>query len=614
MSNYTKQIKEKTDLEFRIGKEGSQLNAQLIHSCPITKAIQLEPEAQIHQPASLPSFPVIVSFSTSSPQQTHGVVRRPDHIPPFNMSDFAPGPVPALALSPCSTRIAAAAGQNHLSLVSLPPPPPTPLSHVPFPRTSFLFPAPSLTALCFPSTSSLYIADARGSFKRLTASSNLLSEDYAVVAAHSGDELTGIAALSATSPVATSGKDGTVRLWDPETRQSIAKLSGHRYEVRDVAVASSSDASGADVTIIASAGRDKTVRLWDVRAGSAKEVHCFRGHAGWVHAVALGSTHAGPIAVSCGGDKTVRVWDLVAMKERTVMKGHEYRVWGLALASDASFAVTGSTDATVRAWSLGGRDEGECHVYEGHRDSVLSVDVSRNGMFAVSGCEDGALYLWDCATLFGRDARKEVETEGLIEIDAEPSKVTEVASQSRPMPKQLDPVPLVAEKAIQEDAVVPKPPDVPAATATKVAEPATSPAKFDAKLTTDGLKAAVAVSVEQDPKFDKSAAELVNALKRIKELETLLAEAKEQLTVRDREVVSLRKTAQEKDAEVTLLRRQIESSQNLVNAANVRALLAANPRKADESLDYEEPVNKIGAVSDQLSALAARLDAMIATN
>lgn len=528
------------------------------------------------------------------------------------MSDFATGPVSALALSPCSTRIAAAAGQNHLSLVSLPPSPSSPLSHVALPRTTSLFPAPSLTALCFPSSSTLYVSDARGSFKRLTASVTSLSEDYSVAAAHGGDELTGIAAVSSSSPVATSGKDGTVRLWDVETRQSVVKLSGHRYEVRDVAVASSSDDSGAAVTLVASAGRDKTVRLWDVRAGGGKEVHAFRGHSGWVHAVALASTATGPIAVSCAGDKTVRVWDLVAMKERAVMRGHEYRVWGLALAKDGAFAVSGSTDVSVRAWRLGGEKEGECHVYEGHRDSVLSVDVSRNGVFAVSGCEDGALYLWDCATLFGRDARKDAEAEPLIEIDAKPKQAgVETATSSRGIPRQLDPVPLVAEKANKDELVRES---VPTVQSTRVGEHVSLPAKPDTKLTTDGLKATVSVGVEQDPKFDKSAAELVNALKRIKELESSLVQAKEQLSTRDREVSTLRKAVMVKDVEVSLLRQEVESSQNLVNAANVRALLAANPRKADESLDYEEPVNKIGAVSDQLSALVARLDAMIATN
>lgn len=543
------------------------------------------------------------------------------------MPPFASGPVPALALSPCGTRVVAAAAHDHISLLTLPASPSAPLTSLALPPAPALFPVPSVTALCFPSSSAVYTADARGSFKRLAASDGL-AEQYTVAAAHSGDELTAIAALSDSSPVATSGKDGAVRLWDPETRQSIARLTGHRYEVRDVAVASSSDPAGAAVTVVASAGRDKTVRLWDVRASSAKEVHCLRGHAGWVHAVALGNAPGGPIALSCGGDKTVRVWDLTTMKERMVMRGHEYRVWGLALASDAAFAITGSTDATVRAWSLGeGEGAGDCHVYEGHTDSVLSVDVARNGVFAVSGCEDGALFMWDCATLFGRDAKKEVHTETLIDVEPVPKLVEkEAVTKSVIAPKQLDTEPLIVEKQMPEKklpvlletkiAASSRVSTTPAFAAPPRRAPITtvSDARPDMGMTTDGLKAAASVTVEQEPKFDKSAAELVNALRRIKDLETSLAESKEQLESRNREIASLKKSTLEKDNELSLLQRQIDSSKNLVNAANVRALLAANPRKVDESLDYEEPVNKIGAVSDKLSALVARLDAMVATH
>lgn len=530
------------------------------------------------------------------------------------MSDFASGPVPALALSPDGRRVAAAAGQDHVALTALPPSPSAPLSHVALPRAPSLHAAPSVTALSFPSVSTLYTADARGALRRL-AVDPAPAEVYSLPAAHGGAELTAVAALSDASAVATSGKDATVRVWDPETRQSVAKLVGHKYEVRDVAVASSADAAGP-VTLVASAGRDKTVRLWDVRASAARPLHVFRGHAGWVHSVALAARPT-PTLLSCAGDKTVRVWDLVALRERAVLKGHEYRVWGVAVAPDGAFAVSGSTDATLRAWNLAEGSVGQAHVFEGHRDSVLSVDVARDGSFAVSGCEDGSLYLWDCATLFGRQASRKMEPEVLLDVGDDNSRSPEKASvvSEAAVPKQLDPVPLVVEKADPAPS-----PTVETASQTNGAQRSTdqSPAKATPEAVSDAsnmesVKAAVSVSVEQLPKYDKSAAELVNALTRIKELEKALEDVSEQLASKNTEVTALRRTVGQKDAEIALLQKQVDSSKNLVNAANVRALLAANPRKADVSLDYEEPVNKIGAVSDQLTALAARLDAMILT-
>lgn len=383
-----------------------------------------------------------------------------------------------------------------------------------------------------------------------------------------------------------------MRVWDAETRQSVARLAGHRYEVRDVALAASADGD-MPVTLVASAGRDRTVRLWDVRAATSRELHVFKGHSGWVHSVAMASA-AVPIIVSCGGDKTVRVWDLVAMKERSVMRGHEYRVWDLAVTADASFAISGSTDATVRAWNLveGGN---ESHVFEGHQDTVLAVDAARDGTFAVSGCEDGTVYMWDCSTLFGREAKREGV---LVDVGGEGERP--VFGQP---PKSLDTEPLVAENILAEHGEVT--PEI------KVLPHAL---KTEPKIGADSLKAAVAVSADQMPKYDKSAAELVNALKRIQDLEKLIADANAKLVSSDEEIKRLKSDVSKKDSEIAVLKKQVDASQNLVNAANVRALLAVNPRKADATLDYEEPVNKIGAVSDQLTALAARLDAMIATN
>lgn len=503
------------------------------------------------------------------------------------MTDFSSEPISTLALSPTATHLAAAAGQNNLALVSLPPISTTPL---PLSRAPSLHPAPSLTSLSFPSSSSLYLCDARGSFKRF-AVSQTLTHSYTVSAAHGGEELTAIAALSASSSIVTSGKDGLVRVWDAETRQSVARLAGHRYEVRDVALAASTDAD-VPVTLIASAGRDRTVRLWDVRAAASKELCVFKGHSGWVHSVAMACAGV-PIIVSCGGDKTVRVWDLVAMKERAVMRGHEYRVWDLAVAADASFAVSGSTDATVRAWNLAGGEE-QCHVFEGHRDTVLAVDAAKDGSFAVSGCEDGAIYMWDCSTLFGREAKRE----GIL-VDVGGDIQSPVGQQP---PNSLDTEPLIAEKPPIEPDTMP------------IVKVTPHTPKTESKVDAEKLKAAVAVSANQMPKYDKSAAELVNALKRIQELEKLITGANARLASSDEEIKQLKSDVSKKDSEIAVLKKQVDASQNLVNAANVRALLATNPRKADTALDYEEPVNKIGAVSDQLTALAARLDAMIATN
>eukprot|EP00177_Eucheuma_denticulatum_P003434 GFKZ01006213.1.p1 GENE.GFKZ01006213.1~~GFKZ01006213.1.p1 ORF type:complete len:519 (-),score=95.16 GFKZ01006213.1:313-1869(-) len=518
------------------------------------------------------------------------------------MTAFSPHPIPCLSLTPSATHLAAAAGQHNLSLIPLPTASSSPF---PLPPPQNLLPTPSLTSISFPAPTVLYTSDSRGSFKRFNVPSTpspSLSPSYTVSAAHGGEELTAIAATSSSSAIATSGKDGIVRVWDAETRDSIARLAGHRYEVRDIAVAASSD-SDQPVTLVASAGRDRSVRLWDVRATSSSAVHVFKGHTGWVHAVDMAGG-AKPVVVSCGGDKTVRVWDLIMMKERLVMKGHEYRVWDVAVTADGTVAVSGSTDATVRVWDL---DTGLGTVWAGHEDTVLAVDVAKRGGLMVSGCEDGGLYLW---SIGGSESTAAVEGV-LVDTEDEGQKATEE------VPKALDAEPLKAEKEDKNNLMTRRSPVALSPVEEVVVSKAVdleSPKEKETPVDAETLKKAVAVSADELPKFDKSAAELVHALKRIQELEKALAESEKKTVMFEEQMKRLGADLKAKDVEIGTLKKQVEAADNLVSAANVRALLAANPRKVDTALDYEEPVNKIGAVSDQLTALAARLDAMIATN
>lgn len=462
------------------------------------------------------------------------------------------------------------------------------------------------------------------------------------------------------------------------------------------------------VSVVASAGRDRTVRLWDVRSSNSL-IATLEGHSGWVHDVSIlgvgtsspsssssishgdsttttGSSMANgvgagdPVVVSCSGDKTVRVWDMRTLRQRALFRGHQYRIWAVDVATSPRFAASASTDATIRLWDLAssigsgdnstanGSDEGL--VLEGHTDSVLALAVRPDGRMIVSACEDGTLYAWNGAMWMNREKVAAEEKNNnvndnvthqqqeslLIDVDTVPSMAT--GSSSTFTPSSVLSVPSLTTSvgtsstaapitttttprgnAAAAAAVVPKHVDLNAATTSSSVSPLIPlPPRTSTTATT--------ATPDQDPGYDKSAAELVRALTRIQQLEASLKDAERRAAEHQRAVTALRTEVARRDDTVRKLQQQVDTMKKLDSAVHVHQLLQTNRRKADVRRDgdqagngatndenrsvalnsanggdlsdseneFTEPVNKIGAVSDQLSKLAARLDAMIATS
>ncbi len=97
--------------------------------------------------------------------------------------------------------------------------------------------------------------------------------------------------------LATALKDRTVTIRELATGQVIRTLRGHTGLVRSVALRKDGDRA-------ASSGDDGTVRVWDVATG--KELHTLR-HTAPVFSVAFSPD--GKLIASASDDKTVKLWD-----------------------------------------------------------------------------------------------------------------------------------------------------------------------------------------------------------------------------------------------------------------------------------------------------------------
>ncbi|MBB5869654.1 WD40 repeat protein [Allocatelliglobosispora scoriae] len=153
--------------------------------------------------------------------------------------------------------------------------------------------------------------------------------------------------------LASSGTDGTIRIWDPERGVGIGTpLIGHTAAVWLLTMWRW---SGGEILV--STGEDGTIRTWSLGSGDTTGEPIgapVAGHDGWVRAVAMWNGVGGsPRLASAGTDGAVRIWDPLrgTMVGKPLVEGHD------GLAAMASWHGTEGTrlavadnDGAIRIW------------------------------------------------------------------------------------------------------------------------------------------------------------------------------------------------------------------------------------------------------------------------
>ena len=197
--------------------------------------------------------------------------------------------------------------------------------------------------------------------------------------------------------------DGTLSLWDLETRRLLYTLQAHNGEINDVAVLNGGK-------FVVTAGDDQWVKVWDVEKGHPQ--YRLRGHQAEVNAVA--ATLDGLRIVTVSNDRSVRIWDLP--KKREVRLGSEEDLFGkviepvlpledhsewihtVAITSDGMRVITASEDTTLKIWdispsgqvSMGRKPES----LPSHAKGAATLSISVDGRYGLSGGGEGDVQYW----------------------------------------------------------------------------------------------------------------------------------------------------------------------------------------------------------------------------
>ena len=178
----------------------------------------------------------------------------------------------------------------------------------------------------------------------------------------------------------------------PSLRKSILKPTdgpGFRASVNGAKFTS-------DGAFVMTCSEDRNLYLWNPfrvdHKGYGFLLKTYEGgHGHGVTDVAI--SKANDVFLSCGGDRAVFLWDVEAGQVLRRLNKHSQKVNGVALNPEATIAVTGSDDSTVKVWDLKSKSREPVQELPHFKDSVTSVHLV--DCTIVAGCVDGFLYSYD---------------------------------------------------------------------------------------------------------------------------------------------------------------------------------------------------------------------------
>ncbi|XP_017781834.1 PREDICTED: notchless protein homolog 1 [Nicrophorus vespilloides] len=188
-----------------------------------------------------------------------------------------------------------------------------------------------------------------------------------------------------SSKLASGCKNGKIMIWDPQTGKQLGKvLSGHKQWI--TALSWEPYHQNSDCRYLASSSKDGDIRIWDVILGST--VRVLSGHSACVTVVRWGGSN---LIYSASQDRSIKVWRSNDGVMCRTLLGHGHWVNTLALNTDYINRI-GPFDPVKNNQQVRTMKKAQLKEFALKRYNDV---VQSNGERLVSGSDDFTLFLWD---------------------------------------------------------------------------------------------------------------------------------------------------------------------------------------------------------------------------
>ncbi len=178
-------------------------------------------------------------------------------------------------------------------------------------------------------------------------------------------------------------EDGSVRVWDIDSRKVIKSFNAHRGIVWMVQYHPTRP-------IVASAGDDGRVKLWN--SETFEPIHEWRAENA-VRGIAFSPD--GNRVVAGGREGVIHIYDLDSRKE-LVSRTQPGAIFGIDYSPDGRLIATVGSDKVVRLWDADSLEERQTML--GHDGPIYCVRFAENGRLLASVGWNKEIRLWDVAT------------------------------------------------------------------------------------------------------------------------------------------------------------------------------------------------------------------------